>query len=100
MIQTFETRFQNNRVEVHEKTSWVPSQLQVRDDLRLMNRMESVDRFDFDDDFAFNEEIKLEFALNALTLVIQRHVPVLIMCRPAARIEPGSFLQVPWATHR
>jgi hypothetical protein len=55
MVQTFESRFENDGVEVHEEPSRTTGQLQIRDDLRLMNGVKSIHRFNFNYDAAFDE---------------------------------------------
>ena len=48
---------QNLSIEVHHQSHTRPGQAQIAHDLSDVNRMDLLDRLDFDDDLTFDEQI-------------------------------------------
>ncbi len=69
MLQTPQSGSERRHVEVHEKAGGAAGQLQIGDDLRKMDAMEPIDRFQFDNDTAFDQEVQLQLGPDSKALV-------------------------------
>jgi len=72
MIETLQAGSQAHRVEVEKQSGRTPCELQVRNELGLVRRVKTVDRFDFDNHAAIDEQIDSEIATNPLTAILER----------------------------
>ena len=71
MIETLEPGLQCCCIEVHQKAYGKSRELEIGDYLCRVDRVETVDSFEFDDDAAADEQIYLESGLQPVTLEVE-----------------------------
>ena len=76
VIQSFEASPQRGCLEVHEEPRWMPRELQVRDDLREVDGMDAFDRFQFQNEAAFNQQVQLQIGGDPLAPVLEADAPL------------------------
>jgi hypothetical protein len=68
--------FEERDVEVHEQADRHSCQLQVRDELRFVNRRKLLDNLQFNDHDVVNNQIGTEVGLEIVTFVNERHATI------------------------
>ena len=73
MIESLQASLQSRCVEVHQKADWKSCQLQISDHLCGVDRVETVDSSEFNDDATTDEQIYFESRLEPVTLEVERN---------------------------
>ena len=93
MIQTLQPGFENDRIEIHQKARGTAGQLQVRQHLCLMYRMQLIDCLYLDHYGAFHDQVDFQLALDVFPFVFQRYVPLAVYVKLAvSEFDDKTFL--------
>ena len=87
--------FQECHVEVDKESNRAVGQFQIRDNLRMVNRNERLDRLHFNDNYPADNDIEFEGPTDDTTAIKHRHISLgldshspLLVCVTSTRIQP------------
>ena len=76
MIEATQARVQRRGVEIHQQARRTTGKFEIGNYLGLMDGMQALYRFQFDYDAILHQKVNREPAPNALTSVVESHVPL------------------------
>lgn len=69
VIEAAQAVLQQYLVEIHQKSGGTAGELQIRNNLRLVNGIQRIDRLQLDDNTAFDQQVNFQAASQTTTLV-------------------------------
>ena len=69
MVDALQARPQAGRIEIEDQAGFEPAKLQIRDDLRLMNGVQSIYRLDFEHQPAIDENVNPKSVADPLAAI-------------------------------